>query len=372
MKAVIVKEHLLRAISSVERASGDNLSLPILKNFLFEIKNGEIFLKATNLEIAISYKIPGKVISEGAAAIPIRAFAQLIKTIPSERIDIEKKDGSVVLKMDSGATTLHSAPVDDFPLIPSISKPLLTFSIKGSILKEAIASVVPAAQFSEIKPELSSVLLYYLSDVIKFVATDTFRLAEKSILNTQFSVKESKEGEGKFLIPLKTAHDLLRVLRDEDEVVLSCDQHQILFTTEYITFISRLIDGNFPEYESIIPTKFQFEVIMEKDELLNAVKTSSVLSGKSNEITFRFSKEKKAVEVHASDQIIGENTYLLPVKMNAVPPPLTFNWKYLLDGISVISASEVMLGINGDDKPVIIKAPKDTFHFYLLMPILKA
>ena len=240
--------------------------------------------------------------------------------------------------------------------------------INAQVFKEALLKITPAAQISEIRPELSGVLFDYQITLFKLAATDTFRLAEKSINDTQF--KATFEQGFKTIIPLKTIQEVVRIFNDPDTLQIITDGSQILFRTEEVELISRLIDGEYPDYQTIIPKSIESEVILGRDQFINALKLASSFSGKINDVKIRIHNDKKAIEVYAANQNLGETEYLIPIKLKSGNfSEIIFNWRYLLDGLRTIGTSEVSFGLNGGAKPSVIKPIDDQSYLYILMPI---
>jgi len=173
---------------------------------------------------------------------------------------------------------------------------------------------------------------------------------------------------GCFIIPLKTAQEVLRIVK-EGPVTFFIDPNQILFKNDDIEIISRLIDGTYPDYDQFIPKSFDTEVSLEREHLLSAVKLVSTFSGKVNDIKVQVTDNKKALQVYSANQYLGENKYLIPSKIKGSPGEVSFNWRYFMDGLKNFNVSEVVFGLNGDNKPAILKNPNDTSYFYIMMPI---
>mgnify|MGYP001587532861 CR=1 FL=1 len=172
-------------------------------------------------------------------------------------------------------------------------------------------------------------------------------------------------------MPLKTTNELLKILKDEGLVKIYKDENQILFETDQWECISRLMEGNFPDYKQIIPKGFTAEAVIERSEFMSAVKLTSVLSSRVNEINIRPHEEGKAIEIFSADESAGENDYILSAKLTGKAKQISFNWKYLNDGLRVLKSEEVYLGLNDESKPAIIKTVNDSSYFYILMPFLK-
>lgn len=368
MKFIVLKSNIKEALGVVERATGENQNLAILKNVLLEaLSENKIQLTATNLELAIRCVVGGKVLEEGRASVHAGVLSNLVGNLPSDRLNVETRGHDLFITTDSYEGTLKGLAPDDYPIIPKVKNATEYIETKGDVLKQALLQTSSAAQVSEIRPELSSVLLEYTIEQLKLAATDSFRLAEKVIPQSQF--ESNIKSEFKILIPLKTAQEVARITLPDERVRLSRDENQVLFQSERYECISRLTEGNFPEYSSIVPKEFACEIIADVAELSNALKITSVTGGKGNEVKVRIHKNKKAVEMFSADNVVGENTYVLPAKIKGEVPETTFNWRFLNDGLKSIEGSEVFFGINGE-KPAVLKSAKNTPYFYLLAPIL--
>lgn len=367
MKIIVLKNNFKEGLDAVSRTIGEKLNLPILKNILIEAENGKIKIFSTNLEIAVIKEISGKVIESGKITVPFDVFFNIINNIPSERINIETKKLSLFLKTDNYEATLQGVNPEEFPIIPKIKKEKEFLEIQGSVLKESINKIINACQISELRPELSGVLINAETDLIKLTATDSFRLAEKTIFSSQF--KSQFNDKIKVIVPLKTVQETIRNLEENSIVKIFIDDTQILFKSESVEIISRLIDGQFPDYEQIIPKEVETEILLNRDELINALKLVSAFSLRDNEVTVRIKEDKKIMEVYSVDSALGENKYLIPAKIKGESTEVAFNWRYLLDGIKNITSENISLGLQGDIRPAIIRSPNDASYFYILMPI---
>ncbi len=369
MKLIIIRGNLKDGLSVIERAGSENTNLPILKNVLLEATDNKLKLTATNLEIAISYFVFGKIIENGKTTVPLRLLTDLIGNLQSERLNIDKHGSGIEVKTENYRATLQGLPAEDFPIIPHVTHEGNFMSIKGDLLKETLLQVVPSAQTNDLRPELSSVLVSFSTDALKVVATDSFRLSEKTIFKNQITTNQKREFQ--FLLPLKTAQELLRIIKDDEAVRIYHDENQVLFQTDRFEFVSRLLNGAFPDYAAILPKKFDTEIILERQELINAIKLAGVFSARVNEVKIKIADAKKNIEVFSSDQALGENKYLIPAKIQGEAHETSFNWRYLMDGLKAIRGDQVYFGINEENKPAILKSSSDTSYFYIVMPIFK-
>lgn len=371
MKLVVMRGHLKNAAAAVVGATGENQGLPILKNILIEAKDGKIFLVATNLEIATRACVPGKVIEGGAIAAPGATFLQIAASIGSERVGIEAKNNVLEIKTDTYQATLQGMAAEEFPIIPTIKKERGSITMKSATLKDAVAQVMIAAQPSDARPELASVLIHFATDNITFVATDSFRLAEKTLKSTQF---QSTYGEAaRMLIPLKTAHELVRVLGEDGDATIRDDGNQIIFETPTTTIVSRLIDGNFPDYGAVMPKEFGAQFALDGQEFASAVKQSAVFGARASEVKIKVADNKKSITISSVEQGLGENTSLVSARVDGEPRETSFNWRYLLDGVKAVRGKEIFMGLNREEgRAALLKAPGDASYVYVVMPIFKA
>lgn len=369
MNLILIKEKLREGLSAVARASDEHQNLPILKNVLITSGDNQIKLTTTNLEIAISYKVAGKVIEPGSVTVPVSTILGLINNIQSERLSLETKGNILEIKTDNYQAKIQGLPAEDFPLIPQVQNIEEFIQIEGALLKEALSQVVIATQFSELRVELNSVVINFNLDALVFAATDSFRLAEKTLQGHEFKSTFSKEFSA--LIPLKTAQELLRILKDTETISLYLDHNQALFKSEQFELISRLLEGSFPDYKKVIPEKYGAEANIKKEEFVNALKLTSSLSPRAAEIKLKFLENKKGVEIFSADESVGENSYILPAKIQGEGKEVSFNWKYLLDGLRAIEREDIVFGVNEDNKPSVVRSSADPSYFYILMPILR-
>jgi len=366
VKIVLLKNNLKSGLDIVGRAVGSNLNLPVLGSVLISAASNQIRLSATNLELAITKKVFGKVIEEGSVVIPYNILSSTVNNIASERIHLEKtKQGNLEFKTDNYTATIQGINEKEFPIIPEIEKKN-GIEVDSSTLKNSLTKVVIAGEVSDLRPEIGGVLFVGEATALKLAATDSFRLAEARIMGNQIKSKIKETFTA--TVPLRTAQELTKILDEEDSVSLHFENNQVLFETENTLLISRLIEGTFPDYSSIVPDETETKVLLKREELINALKLASSFVSKTNDVKISI-KDKKVVEIYSGDNAVGENKYLIPAKIEGPGVEAIFNWKYLLDGIRAGSAKEVLIGINGSDKPALIKDPGDDLYFYVLMPI---
>ena len=367
MKLIILKNNIIEGLNSVERAVSTISNLPILKNLLIKTDGGRILFTCTNLEIAITQTVPGKIVEEGEITIPLSVFAPVAKNLNTERISLETKDSHVLVTTDNYEATIQAQHAKDFPIIPGVSDKDTVVKMSAGKLLEALQSVFIATQYSEIRPEISGVFFHIFDNEITLAATDSFRLAERVV---KIEDVQTQQNDVSMIVPYKTAEELLRFLTgNAGDVELFIEQNQVLFKTNNKQLISRLVDGVFPEYKAIIPKQIQNEVVLNREEFINAVKLTSSFSGRGNNITITIGENKKFLELSSADSSVGENHYKIPIKLKGEPFSIVFNWRYLLDGLKIYSSEDITLGVNAADRPAILKNPIEARLVYVVMPI---
>jgi DNA polymerase-3 subunit beta len=366
MKIVILKDNLKEGLNSVVRAVSENNNLPVLKNILIKTFNNKIKIIATNLELAITKIISGKIIEEGSITIPFSVLNGIISNLDNDKVSLESKGNNLILKTDNYEAAIQSLNEEEFPIIPEIGNSNNYLKSDCEVFNSALLKVLNCAQMSEIRPEISGVLFDFQISCLKLAATDSVRLAEKTLFDKDF--KSNFQQGFKSIVPLKTIQEIPRIFK-EGEIYIYFDSNQVLFKGEDLEVISRLIDGNFPDYEPIIPKTLETECVVEKEAFINAVRLVSNFSGKVNDIKLKSKEGKKVMEVSSSTQYLGENHYLVPIKTKGKDFEIVFNWRFLLDGLKSFDVEEIFMGLNGDHRPVILKSQKDFSYFYIAMPI---
>jgi DNA polymerase-3 subunit beta len=200
--------------------------------------------------------------------------------------------------------------------------------------------------------------------------TDGFRLTEKTIPKNAIETEKEKE-PFRMLVPIKTAQEVSRDVLNDEIVSLFHDENQVLFKTERFEIISRLINGQFPDYSQLIPEKFVTEVVIDREEFATAVKVVSVLGQRNNEIALTLQHDKKNLIIHSSDQTMGENQYIIPVKTKGDNLDIVFNWRHIADAIKALSGEDIFFGFQEETNPAMIKSLNDNSYFYILKPLVK-
>jgi DNA polymerase-3 subunit beta len=365
MKLECAIEKIKNAVAQVERITGKNLTLPVLNSILLIASPKSLKLRSTNLSLGIEIEIPAKVESEGTLAISGSVLNAIFSNVfQNENVFLEEKDGNLSIKTKKSQIKLKSQPSEDFPTIPMVDG--TSFEIESKKLIEGIKAVFYSSSVSDIKPEISSVYIYTNNDSLVFVSTDSFRLAEKKI-----KVKDLPEISG-ILIPFKNISEILKVFGElKDSIRVCFNKNQISFSSENIYLTSRIIDGIFPDYRQIIPKESDTEVVVLKQDLLNALKLSNIFSDKFNQVNLKILSKEKVFELSSINNDIGENKTYLDAVIKGENVELGFNYKYFLDCFQSITTDSVSIKLSNTGKPIVISPISDPSFTYLIMPMNK-
>jgi len=382
MKISCTQENLNQGLFVTSHIASKSTALPILNNIMIQATANEIKLSATNLEMGILCVIRGKVEAEGELTIPSRLLADYIATLPKERVDLtispENKDvGGLTLtvKCKNHSTKIKGQPAVDFPLIPQINK-IDGYIIDYANLKQAISQVIFAVSAAETRPEINGVLFNFEKDRLILAATDSYRLAEKTVeLN-----KKSKGKAQKVIVPTKTLQELLRILgsfKDSaslsqlNEISIYISENQIMFVLDNIELISRLVEGQYPDYQQIIPTQSNTVATINTSELIGVTKTASLFARSGiYDINLQLDPEKKEVIISSANTQLGENISNINAQISGGVNNIIINYRYLLDGLQNINHDQIQLEIIDAGSPCVLRpAKKDGDYLYIIMPI---
>ncbi|HTE49165.1 MAG TPA: DNA polymerase III subunit beta [Candidatus Paceibacterota bacterium] len=363
MKLECKIEEIKNKIFQTERITGKNLTLPILNSILLVASGKYLKLRSTNLSLGIEVEIPAKIEKEGIVAISGSILNGIFSNIfQNESVYLESVDGNLFIQTKKSKIKLKGQPHDDFPTIPIVSG--MNFEIDSKKLIDGIKSVYYSSAISDIKPEISSVFIYTNEDNLVFVSTDSFRLAEKKI-----KIKGLPEITG-ILIPHKNVSEILRVFGETPSLIkVSFNKNQISFSTDNVYLTSRVIDGVFPDYRQIVPKTSATNVIVLKQDLLNALKISNIFSDKFNQINLKISPKEKIFELSSANNDIGENKTYIDAALTGENIELGFNYKYFLDCFQSINTDSLSIKFSGTMSPLVISPVSDSSFIYLIMPM---
>jgi DNA polymerase III subunit beta len=366
MKIICTQENLMKGLGAVSHIAGKNVSLPILNNILIKTENGSIKLMSTNLDIGVKTTIRGKIEIEGEITVGAKILNDYIALLSSGNITIEVQENNLSIKTENQETIIHCQSAEDYPVIPWVDT-TQGLVITAGVLKDGLAQVINSASYDDIRPELSGILMVADKEGLTMAATDSYRLAEKTIKINKNNLSQEKVYK---IIPIRALQEVLRVCGDgEGSVEINFNDNQVVFNLGETIIMSRLIEGNYPDYKEIIPKELKTKVIVEKSGLISQVKVASLFSRAGiNDVLLEFNKDNNIV-ISAANSQYGENKSKIEAQVDGENNSVVFNYKYLLDGLQNISQKKVLIEVNSADMPAILRPESGDDYLYLIMPI---
>ncbi|OGI39906.1 MAG: DNA polymerase III subunit beta [Candidatus Moranbacteria bacterium RIFOXYB1_FULL_44_23] len=376
-----MSENFKKGILIAEKIIGKNLTLPILSNILLEVEKSRLKVSATNLEIGVVCSLRAKIEKEGKIAVPGRIAGSYLSNIPDgSKMSIEAKNQTLYLTSEGSRAVIKGVDAKDFPIIPKPQSEHL-FEIDGPVFQNKAAKVIASAAISETRQELTGVYFGFEKDGLVLAATDSFRLAEAKIklekndIGANYQKFISKNSS--IIVPAKTLQEVTRSISEESgRIKVYIGESQIFFEIDEVVFVSRLIDGKYPEYKQVIPKEFSSSVFVGRDDLVKAVRTASIFSdSKSREVKLCIKGDSGKMKIESQSVETGENIAEVPCQGKSKGENIiAFNNRYLVDALNSFSNNMVYIGFNDSFGPVIFrevleKEKLDENYLHIIMPI---
>jgi DNA polymerase-3 subunit beta len=368
VKLSVMQENLARGLSVVSRAVSNRSTLPVLANVLLKTEDAGLKLTATNLEIGITYWVPGKIETDGATTVPAKLLTDLVNSLPAgDRVDLDLQAGDVLhLKCGRFETHVKGIDADEFPAIGAAGERPTT-RIAQNVLRQALAETAFAAASDEARPILTGVLARFEGDQLTLAAADNYRIAVKTIPILD-AVPETS-----VVIPARALNELARILADVDEpveVVLAGGRNQILFHLDGIDLVSRLIDGQFPNYQQVVPQSHTTRAVLDREELLRAVRPAALIAHESaNIVKLQVSADGESGITVSANAEVGDHVGQVEAAVEGDGTTIAFNARYLADVLTNVAADQFALELNGPLSPGVFKPIGDDQYIHVVMPV---
>jgi len=365
------QENLSKGLAIVGRAVSTRSTMPILSNVLLATDGSRLRLAATNLELSINCWVEAEVEQEGRVAVPARLLQEFVNSLPSAPVNMELNASNRTVKMHCLRTdgNIRGVNADEFPAIPTVEDGAAVFRQPAHLLKDMINQVAIAAATDDSRPIFTGVLTT-IGKTMMMVAADGFRLGLRST-----ELEGGPEEELTLIVPAKSLLELARILPDgkgQDEMVeiaLAPNKNQVIFRTSSVELVSRLIEGQFPNYKQIMPKESKTQVIVPTSEFLNAAKTASFFARDSANIV-RLHMESGELTVRAESTELGDNESKIDAVVEGEPSAdIAFNAKYLTDALNVVESEQTRLEIVSAGSPGVIKPVDSTDYVHIIMPM---
>lgn len=360
MKIKTTRDELLAGIQTVSNIVSAKAALPILSNILIETKNKAIKLNATDLDVGISCDIPVSILEEGAITVPAKKFSDIVKELPpGEVIFTTRKNNQIDIEGQNCHFKLPGLPKEEFPKFPEF-KDTEVIQVEQSILREMFRMTSFAVSHEESRYILNGVLIEVAGGVIRIVATDGRRLA-KIENKLSFPVKK----DIMVIIPLKAIQEINRNLKDQGEAAIITGTNQVLFDIDGVLIATRIIEGEFPSYNQVIPQPHTNRIKVETPRLLSAIRRANLLTTPDFQaIKFEVFKDKLIISKTTPD--VGESREELPIEYGGQELIVGFNPHFLIDVLKNINNNMIELELSGPDKPGVIRMDN---YLYLALPM---
>ena len=360
MDVSLEKSSLLSIVQNTQRALSGKSSLPVLNGILLEAKDNTLTAYSTDLEISIKDKTDASVATEGRLVVFGNILGDLVKSINDGKISlvIDKKNNKLIVKSSGSRFDLNTLPVEDFPSFPETGEDTTYININKKEFEEAAKQVVVAASRDDGRPVLTGVLIETTSKKSRMVATDSYRLSLKII-------KTSQKEHAPIIVPRRAIEEIIKIMSGGENLKISFSDKQISFVSGNLVFVSRLIGGQYPNFEQLFPKEFQTEIIANKEEVMQSAKRMSLLSS-TTPIILRAKDNKLTMSNKSADVGSGEEEIKTKNKIKDIE--VAFNSKYLIDGLGAIRGEEAKIQLIDSFQPGIIKGSEEEYE-YLIMPV---
>ena len=360
MKIKIEKEGFSNAIQTVQNVVSTKSALPILANMLLIAQNNSIKLITTDLDVGISCVLPVNIQEAGAITVPTKRFGDIIRELPSDSALISsKKNNMITIETESCQFKIMGLPAEEFPKLPEF-KDREIIKLEQSNLKDMLRLTSFAVSTDESRYVLNGILLNIQRNNLTLVATDGKRLA---VINKKLT--EMSDKEVNIIIPIKTVQELNRNLQDEGELSLTIGQNQALFDLGDVTIISRLIEGEFPDYRQVIPAASEYKMRVNREEFLLAIKRASLLTTPDYQaVKLEVFKDKLVVSKSTPD--VGESSESVPIEYKGKEVAIGFNPTYLIDVLKNLGGEFIELELTDSEKPGVIRTDG---YVYIVLPM---
>ncbi len=369
MKLSIAKEQLLQGLQAVQNVVGTRTTLPILSNVLLKAEGNCLELTATDLDVTVSCSVEARVEIPGSTTIPVKKLFGICRELGNPEVEMECDERNLcTLSSGNSYYRINGLAAADFPPLPQFSEKKLVVLAQDK-LRSMLRRTAFAISNDESRYVLNGIYHSLKNHKVTLVATDGRRLAL-----VEEEVEISPESEGDFIVPAKAINELTRLLQPGGEVAIRYTDNQAAFAlkgdkTPSILIISKLVEGNYPNYRQVIPTEFKERVTIVREELLQALRRAELMtSDKSNSVKLSFTKNNLAITANTPE--VGEVRESMAINYHGVDVAIAFNPTYLMDPLKALDGDEVYLELNDELSPGVVKT--NTPFLYVIMPLRMA
>lgn len=362
MKFSCEKSILQEAISVVQKAINAQNTLAVLGNICISVSAESVQFSATNLEMAITTSFPALIESEGTITIPARIFSNYVSFLPETTVTVSVEGENIFVSTSQAKTKMKGISAEEFPELPGID-PEIQFSLPSEDIKKAVDHVVFSCSASSARPVLSGALFWIDQNLLKIVGTDSYRLGEQTI------ELSSIDSSHKCIVPARALQEVSRIISKNPTVDIKISKTQIVFISGNIELSSRLIEGNFPEYQRIIPLSFKGNVTFSRSECILAVKRAGIFAKETDNNTIKIVFDNKVMEIITAETEIGSGDTRLDIKQEGDGGEFSVNAAFFLDALQVLSGDMITIFYGESLVPLKMVSESDEGFLHIVMPL---
>lgn len=365
MKLSIARSELLEAMNVASKGMSSRSTLPILSGILLESSNGFLTLQSTDLEVSVRHKVAALTEVDGQVVVPGKLLSDIVRSLPEAAVVLEKEGDVVSVRCQHASFTVKTHSAADFPKFPEVSQDQ-TVSVPSSLLSTMVKKVSRAVSRDETRAILTGILIEIDGPEIKMVATDSYRLAvAESVVAAGVGIDQLS-----VVAPARALEEVTRIAPQDKEITIGVSENQLVFSFGDTTFVTRKIEGTFPNYKQLIPKDTETSIQVVTEEFQAATKRVSLLAMHNTPLRVAVKVEDQTISLSATTQDVGDASEDIMVKAEGKDVEIAFNHAFLADGLSVIADETVLLEIQSSLKPGLLRSGTDDEKFlYLLMPV---
>jgi len=363
MKFSVARSELSESLTVAARGLSARSTLPILSGILISCAEGRVTFQTSDLEVSVKTHVAGLVEEPGQTVIPGRLFAEIVRNLPEAAVTVAVEREMAVVSCGNASFTLKTLSPDDFPKFPEVHVDAWV-KLPSQVVSSVVRQVARAVSRDETRAILTGILLSVEGPMMKMVATDSYRLAVRETVLEQASSENIE-----VVIPGKALEEVVKLVQGVDEVSLGVAENQIVFEMGETTFVTRRIEGTYPNYRQLIPKECETTVRVATDEMQAAVKRVSLLAQHNASIRLAVQVDDQTLSLSAATQDVGDASEDLMAKTTGQDVEIAFNHSFLNDGLAAIQSEEMVVEITSPLKPGVLKPADEEGFLYLLMPV---
>lgn len=367
MKLTLEKDRLLYSIKMVTKAMSSQSTLPVLSGIHMLAAHDGIIFETTDLDISIKHIEEADIEEQGAIVVPGKLFNDIISSLPRQKITLETQGEKLKISCSAATFEIVTLNAQDFPQFPQII-PLHSLQLPTSQLSDMVKKVGKAVSRDVSRAVLTGIFFEVKDAQLRLAATDSYRLA---IAKEPLNKKENAPSPENIttIIPGNILDEVCRLASNDEIITIGESENQIVFLFGSTTFISRKIEGNYPNFEQIVPTQKNVSMVIETELLLTAVKRVSIVAKNASPIKLVLHTDTQLLEVSAQTPDVGEATESIPAQIDGEAIEIGFNHQYILDGLQVAGVEELVFEAQSPLKPGTFSSVGSENYFYLTMPV---